>query len=377
MQRLQYDDEEKITRKEYLKRKKKQAKKILKKKSTITYVMIAFTIILSVYLIAQIYVYSTNNNYKYIEADAVKEQKVYNVYYVTEGYTYNPVYTLNSIYSNGFNNKTVFVNSGLTNIVVDSEYIYGIKDGGLYRLVKSTNELEPLIEKDVKKYVVDNDRIYFIETSNDKLKYFDINSKQIIDLGIENVSELIIDSNNLFLVSDEKKKKVLLKYDKEGKNKQNITKDSNVSYIVQDESNIYFVNKNDSNKIYIVGKNGENESKLDDIVGVSDKGEIKEIDGSKYMYVEDGFLYYINSEDSNTLWKINLSDKSKEKVISVSIEILQSIKGTVFYKIKNEMGVYLYNYQNQFMSQVTKRKIKEFYVDENQEISEDMYTPKR
>ncbi len=372
MQRLQYDDDEKITRKEYLKRKKKQAR-IFKKRSKLTYITIFGIFVLSAYLVTQIYVYSRENNFKYVETDAIKEQKVYNVYYVTEGYTYDPVYTLNSIYSNGFGNKTVYSNSGLTSIYANNEYVYGIKEGGLYRLVKSTNELEPLVEKDVLKYVLDNERIYYIETGNNKLKYFDINTKQIIDLGIENVSELIIDENNLFTVIDAKTKKSLVRYDKNGENKAELTKDSNVSYIVQDASHIYFVNKKDENKIYVIEKSGNNETKLDDITSVADKGEIKEIDGSKYMYIEDNFLYYINSADSNTLWKINLDSKEKTQVISLSIEILQNIKGTVFYKVKNEMGVYLYAYSNNFMSQVTRRKLKEFYVDTTEEIVDHDY----
>ena len=372
MQRLQYDDDEKITRKEYLKRKKKQAR-IFKKRSKLTYITIFGIFVLSAYLVTQIYVYSRENNFKYVETDAIKEQKVYNVYYVTEGYTYDPVYTLNSIYSNGFGNKTVYSNSGLTSIYANSDYVYGIKEGGLYRLVKSTNELEPLVEKDVLKYVLDNERIYYIETGNNKLKYFDINTKQIADLGIENVSELIIDENNLFTVIDAKTKKSLVRYDKNGENKAELTKDSNVSYIVQDASHIYFVNKKDENKIYVIEKSGNNETKLDDITSVADKGEIKEIDGSKYMYIEDNFLYYINSADSNTLWKINLDSKEKTQVISLSIEILQNIKGTVFYKVKNEMGVYLYTYSNNFMSQVTRRKLKEFYVDITEEIVDHDY----
>ena len=372
MQRLQYDDDEKITRKEYLKRKKKQAR-IFKKRSKLTYITIFGIFVLSAYLVTQIYVYSRENNFKYVETDAIKEQKVYNVYYVTEGYTYDPVYTLNSIYSNGFGNKTVYSNSGLTSIYANSDYVYGIKEGGLYRLVKSTNELEPLVEKDVLKYVLDNERIYYIENGNNKLKYFDINTKQITDLGIENVSELIIDENNLFTVIDAKTKKSLVRYDKNGENKAELTKDSNVSYIVQDASHIYFVNKKDENKIYVIEKSGNNETKLDDITSVADKGEIKEIDGSKYMYIEDNFLYYINSADSNTLWKINLDSKEKTQVISLSIEILQNIKGTVFYKVKNEMGVYLYTYSNNFMSQVTRRKLKEFYVDITEEIVDHDY----
>jgi hypothetical protein len=76
-------------------------------------------------------VYSKANNYKYVSGNDVDSQDVYNVYYVTEGYTYDPVYSLNSILSNGFNDSIYYSNSLLTNISLDKEYIYGIKNEGV------------------------------------------------------------------------------------------------------------------------------------------------------------------------------------------------------------------------------------------------------
>lgn len=368
MQRLQLEEDEKLTRKEYLKRKKKQASK-LKERSKITYIITSCIVVISIYLATQIYVYSKENNFKYVEGDQMKTQKVYNVYYVTEGYTYNPVYTLNSIYSNGFEDKIVYSNSGLTNIVVSGDYIYGTKEGGLYRLKKNdSKEIEPLVEKDVLKFVVDSNMVYFTQGSDNKLNSINVDTKEIKDLGIDNISEITFDGSNIYVVKDEKTSKTLHSVNKENNEKKQLTKDSNVSYIIENGDYIYYVNKKDSNKIYSVSKNGDNESKVADVVTVSDKGEIKEVDGSKYMFVNNGFLFYVNVEDSNSLWKINLESKETEKVIHGSVEILQDIGGTVFYKMKGQMGVYLFNYETIFMSQVTNRKIKEFIVDKSLEI---------
>lgn len=124
--RLQLNPEEEITRKEYLKRKKKQ-KQSLKKKSKISYIMVGALVILAVYVFFQFYVYSKSNNYKYVEGDGVSNQKVYNMYYVTEGYTYDPVYSLNSIRTDGFNDTLIYQNSGMHDIISKNNYIYGIK----------------------------------------------------------------------------------------------------------------------------------------------------------------------------------------------------------------------------------------------------------
>ncbi len=370
MQRLQLNLDEKITRKEYLKRKRQQAKKI-KKISKISYLVIAAIIILSVYVGAQFYVYNKSNNFKYVADEDVNRQKVYNVYYVTEGYTYDPVYSLNKIHSDGFNDKSVYSNSGLVNIQVDNEFVYGMKEEGIYRINKNTNEMESLVEKNVLKYLIDNNRIYYITKNENNLYYIDMISgtKENKKIDISGVSEILVDNDSIYLVINEKTKKILIKYDKDGNNKKDIVTNANVSYIIQDKDKIYFVNKQDKDKIYSISKNGENLSKVDDISGVADKGDIKEIDGKKYMFVEDNNLYYINVEDNSTLWKINLETKEKEKVISVSVEILQNIDKTIFYKVKNEMGVYLYNYDTNFMSQVTKRKLKEFVVDNYDQVA--------
>ena len=369
MQRVQLEEDEKLTRKEYLKRKKKQSSNIRKKKSKLTYITFFLVAVVGIYLIAQIYVYSKENNFKYVEDELSKAQKVYNVYYVTEGYTYNPVYTLNSIYSNGFEDKIVYSNSGLTNIKISGDYIYGTKEGGLYRLKKKGDEIEPLIEKDLEKFNVYGDFVYYTQGSNNALKSFNVNTKEIRDLGIDNIVEIAIDENFLFVVKDETTQKTIYRLNKEGKDKKELTKKSNVSYIIQSADKIYFVNKKDSNKIYSVTKNGENESKVADIKTSSDSGQIKEIDGSKYMFIRNNELYYVNVEDTNKLFKINLETKAVEEVLPMSVELLQGIDETVFYKIKGEMGIYLYNLDTKFMSQITNRKLRDFYVDISEQIS--------
>lgn len=362
MQRLDFDLNEKISRKEYLKRKKRQAKS-LKKRSKLTYIFLGVTLLLSIYVMTQFYVYSKANNYKYVAGDDVNKQKVYNLYYITEGYTYNPKYTLNSINSDGFNDKTVYDNIGIADIISTDKYVYGIKDTGLYRLNKENSNLENVVQKDVNKYTIYNDEIYVIVGQDNKLEKIDSNTKEVKDLNLNNVAEILVDESNVFVAVIDGTQKNIYKIDKDGSNKLQLTKNSNASYMVQDGTKIYYVNKNDSSKIYSISKDGQHEEKIADITCLSDNGTLKEIDGSKYMFVHNDDLYYINTSDSNNLWKINLKDKSKSVVLQMSVQILQNIDNTVFYKVKGEMGVNLYNYDTKFMSQVTKNNVSDFYVD--------------
>ena len=62
------------------------------------------------------------------------------------------------------------------------------------------------------------------------------------------------------------------------------------------------------------------------------------------MFIKDNKLYYINTDDEDALWYYDLKSGENKRIISASIEILQNIDNTVFYKIDKEMGVYLYNF---------------------------------
>ena len=81
------------------------------------------------------------------------------------------------------------------------------------------------------------------------------------------------------------------------------------------------------------------------------------------MFTVNNNLYYINTEDKRNLWKINLDDKTNEKIISMSVDILEIVDNTVFYKVKDEKGVYLFNLDTKFTSLVSSRLITEFIVN--------------
>lgn len=365
--RLQLEENEEISRKEYFKRKKKQ-ERILKKRSKITYIVIITAILLVVYITIQMYVYNEKNNYSYLADENVDKQSVYNVYYITEGYTYNPVYSLNSIYSNGINDNTLISNVGFSDISVTKDYIVGIKENKLYTYDKKNNELKQLFEKNVEKFTIYDNVIYAILQESQVVCSYNLITNEYLELNIKQAIEILIDDNNIFVVKDEKIKKRLYSYDKSGGNEKLLDKNSNVSYVIQNGNCLYFVNKDDENKIYVINKDGSECTKVDDISSVTDSGVVKNIDGSKYMYVYNNNLYYVNSNDNYSLWKYNLETKENVKEISMQVELLQNVNETVFYKVKNSVGVYLYNADTKFMSEITKRKVKEFIVDTYTEV---------
>lgn len=362
MQKLSLTDEEKLSRREYLKKKKKQSIGI-KSGSKKKYIVMFFVTILMLYVFIQFYIYYKDNNYKYLSDENVDKQEVYDMYYMSVGYTYSPNSSLNSIKSNSFEEKLLYKDLGFSHIKPNGEYIYGIKDTSISKLNKTTNEIILVYEKDVKKYTMYNSEIYAIVGNTNKLVYIDSATNESKDLGIENVSEILVDEKNLFLCIDETSKKSLVKINKDGTDKKVLTGSENVSYIIQNETKVFFINKGDSNKIYSVNKDGTGIGKIADIKSVTDTGAILDVDGSKYLFTVNNILYYINTDDKRNLWKINLDDKTTEKVISMPVDILEKVENTVFYKLEDEKGVYLFNLDTKFNSQVSSRLITEFVVN--------------
>ncbi len=362
MQKLSLSDEEKLSRREYLKKKKKQ-NVVIKSNSKKKYIVMFFVIILCIYVFVQFYIYNKENNYRFLSDEFVDKQAVYDMYYLSVGYTYSPNSSLRSIKSNGFEEKLVYENLNFSHIIPTNEYIYGIKDTSISRLDKTTNEVTIVYEKDVKKYIMYNNEIYAIVGDTNKLIYIDSVTNESKELGIENATEILADENNLFVCIDEISKKSLIKINKDGSNKKVLTGNEKVSYVIQNDTSLFFVNKADGNNIYTINKDGTGIGKVADIKSVTDTGVINDTDGSKYIFLVDNYLYYINTEDNRNLWRINLEDKTTEKVISMSVDILEKVESTVFYKVKNEKGVYLFNLNTKFTSQVSPRLITEFVLN--------------
>ena len=370
LQRLQFDLEEQISRKEYLKRKRKNSK-LLKKRSKITYILMATFMALSVYIVVQVIIYNKYNNFKYTLGEGVNDQAVYNIYFVTEGYTYDPVYSISSISSLGENEKAILPSSNIDYVTVEKDFLYGIRKGILCKINKSNYEIEDIINDEVNKYVKYNNMIFYTSTQENMLKSYNLDNNSTNTFDIKNVEQILANSDNVFAITHTTDEKAIYRFNYDGQGKDKISGDAKVSYAIEDFGKIYFVNKSDSNKIYRVDASGSNLTSIGDIKSISNSN-IKEVNGNKCMFVKNNKLYYINPDDEDSLWSYDLSSGEKERIISASIEILQNVDNTVFYKIDNEMGVYLYNYDTKFMSLVTKRRVKEFVIDTYTDIIQEV-----
>lgn len=366
MQRLQFDLGEQISRKEYLKRKKKNSR-LLRKRSKITYMLLACFMGLIVYISIQLVQYNKYNSFKYIEGDGVNKQAVYSIIYVTEGYTYDPVYSVSTTLSSGEDEKSVLPASGINNICTTPESLYGLKDGTVCKITRDKYEVEELFSDNVKKFTISNNYVLYITKDEERLKSYNMENGEISSFDITNVKQILSTDSNVLAVTSTHSEKSLYRFDFKGNGKEKISGDERVSNAVIDKNTVYFVNKLDDDSIFKVDVDGNNLGKVADIHGIETLNE-SEIDGNGYMFVRNNTIYYVNSKDDDTLWSYNLENGQSEKILSSPIELLGNIDDTILYKVDNEMGIYLYNYDTKFMSLVTKRRIKEFVIDKYKDV---------
>ena len=169
LQRLQFDLGEQISRKEYLKRKRKNSK-LLKKRSKITYILMAIFMALAVYIIVQLIIYRRYNNFKYTVGEGVGSQAIYSIYFVTEGYTYDPIYSVSTILSSGKNEESILPSSDIQQISVTQECLYGLRNGVVCKIARESYQIEELVADNVEKYIVNNGYIFYITADEKRLK---------------------------------------------------------------------------------------------------------------------------------------------------------------------------------------------------------------
>ena len=348
-----------MTRKEYLKKKKKEKRKnMLSSISGRTWFLALFIIAISCYVVYQFYIYNTKHRLVQTLPDEISSMKDYKIYYVSESYAYDSKNQLKSM-STTSNEKTVIDEGlGICDICVKNGSVYGIIDGSLVKINTNgkKNEVTVLAQKGVKGYSIYGEEVYVYLNGDDiETGLYSVNSKNEINKIISSeVLQLLVDKDSIYIVNKDKN---IVKYNKDGSGMKQITNNT-VSGIIEDDSNIYFVNIKDNNRIYRIEKSTDKISKVTD--SASTLNSYNTMNGYSYMNVYDDSIYYINTKDSNKLYRTKIGKGADEKILDDNIQILDVINGTIFYKVNGDIGVYRYDIVNKISSQITSARVVEF-----------------
>lgn len=355
---MEYSSDKKMTRKEYLKSKKKGKFGLRIVKYGLLLVVI---VLLGVYLFKQLNIYNnvTKMANKVVEETALA--RTMKLYYVADGYTKDAKPEL-TLYNASDNSRVKIADTeDLTNITLVDNYIYGTINGTLYKINIETNEKTMIIAENVSAYIVKEDKIYFYLDVKDSKQYgiyiYDISSgdkKQIINI---NVNQMIIDNNNIYVISKGKTEKSIIKYNLNGSGRTVLTNKEIVNYMIQDNDYIYFVS---SDKLYSMKKDGkELNCIVEKDVHVDSNVNLKTPTVSAVTVKNDN-IYYIISGENASLNQYNKTTGTTQTVAKKNVESMQIVENILYYKLNNSTEIYRANLETGKTEKMTSIRGNEY-----------------
>jgi len=340
---MEYSKDNTMTRKEYLKSKKKKKFDFSKLKYVLLSVVV---ILLGIYVFKQLKVY---NNVTQIANKVLEESQLartMTMYYVSDTYTKDGSSRVMLYKSSDESRTNIPGTEGMTNIYIKNGKLYGLMSDGLYSIDLLSYHKEKIVEKKIETYVVNNNGV-FLKTSDGIFRY-NINSNDIKQIIKDKASQLWVDGNDIYIIAPGKTSKSIIKYNLNGGNKKQLSDKYIVSYMYVASDKIFFVNSKDS-KLYCMSKDGSDIEKVTD-------NKVNENNILEYK----GNMYYINKSDDNTLYRIHLKDGKEERVVKKNIESIQIDGYIIYFKLTNDIGIYKYNIETGKYSQVTSARALEY-----------------
>lgn len=360
MDETQFNPQETMTRKEYLKMRKKKNKR---KKSKITYVLITCLLLLSVYVFSQLYVYSANKNIQYNPGDKVYED-YYDIYYSIPTYTYNIKHDLVSVSAEGIEKK-LLISDGFSNIQKIENKIYGIKDKKIFSYDIETGTTALILGDDnlvIDKFIIDKNVIYLVsgKAGEGKLQTAELDGKNLKEIYNKYAYQLYVDGNAVYVIANEKSNYNLIKINTFDNSNSVMISDKVVNNIYVIEDYVYFSNGSDDKKLYKINKEKfEDVSKVSDIPVVFDK-EFTNINGGYAILGYKGDIYFIANTDGNKLCVVGINNEKTDTVLDIQVEKMRLKDRYIFYTVKDELGLFSYNIETKDLRKVTEKRFSEF-----------------
>lgn len=341
---MEYSKDNTMTRKEYLKSKKKSNFWLSKIKYLLFVIVV---ILLGIYVFKQLNVY---NNVTKIANKVVEEAMLTQtmiMYYVSEPYSKEGKNMVTVYKAYDKSRSTIQGTEDFTNIKLKENVLYGICKNKLYSIDLETNAKEQLTDLEVKDYILDNNAIY-IQTKNDVQRYnTETNElKQIIKGKTE---KILVSNNSIYVIAAGKTEKSIIRYNLNGEGKKQLSEKYIVKSMKIIEDNVYFVNSNDS-KLYVVPKNGGD-------IKVVSKGKTNSADN---LASYNDNIYYINIGDENTLYSHNTKTGEEKCIVKKNISSLQMDGKILYYNLNNSIGIYRLDIESGKTEQVTSARTKQY-----------------
>lgn len=354
---LSFEKEQSMTRKEYIKFKKNSRKRAPWLKNLVLVVII---IVLSIYVINQLKVYTTMTEMANKVIEESKLIKTYNMYFVSKPYVKGDESILYYYKGENESRKELTSGVGLSKIQYKDGYLYGVKDGNLIKLDVKTEEQVILVEGNVSQYVLTYDDIlvykYSQKDRNINGVYSLKNSNRIIE-GV--VYQMGVTKNKCFVVMPDVTSRSLVSYDLNGNNKKVLSEKYIVSSIILKDDYVFFSNSTKENCIFKVRQDGSN---IEQVTKGSTIVEKERMDASFIMDVYQGNLIFINETDN----KVYITSKGEEKIlVDNEVKSIELRDNMLYFLLKNKIELYRLNLTNNELDKITSIRADEYIFTSN------------
>lgn len=359
-----YKEEEKVSRKQYLKNKNSVKSKSFK---FLSYLLLIIIILLSIYLYKQLHIY---NNVTKMTNQIIEENSLINnekIYYVGTSYTKENLDILYEYNMSDNSRIEMLKDLDIKNIKVDKENVYCIVNESLIKINIKTLEKEVLYKGQIHDYILEDGVIYaYLITSEENsdfekgLYVINIQTKNINSFVLGEVYQVLLDSKNIFVVKPSITEKSIVKYDIKGNFIKTASDKEIVSYISQNDNYIFFVNKSDEDYIYSLSKKTGTIKKLSKLKTFSKADKETSLNGTRILTAIGENIYYIETTNNN-LMCLNI-ETLEEKVVDKKVDKIQVLGETLYFSKISDMNLYKYISSSGKIDNMTTIRSKEYVV---------------
>lgn len=215
--------------------------------------------------------------------------------------------------------------------------IYSSASNYLYRIDNTTRVAKKLCDDQVSEIAINNSWIYYINNI-DGYKIYKIRTDgtERTLVGSDPAVHLFILNNNVFYLDANKGVRKLNKMDFDGKNKTSLNSDSITTTLYYSDNSFFFkAYNNNGASFYRINPDGSGKTQI--VTSLSgfkvDSGMIS-FSYSLTEEVKDGWVYYINSAQRNSLYKIKIDGTGMTKISDdgISSNYFYIIGNWIYYK---------------------------------------------
>ena len=349
---LETEKEKSMTRKEYLKYKKKKNRFLPWLKNIALLLVI---VALSLYVVNQLKVYTSVTEMANKMLEESKLIKTYKIYFMGEPYTKDDKENILYYYQGSDESRTeIKSGKGLRHIQLDQDgNIYGIKDENLIRVNVAEDSAQTVVIGKVANYLISGKNIWVYKDfgkNSEQTGIYDINDKLVVK-GI--VYQMLCDNENLYVVQPDATSKSLLAFSISNNSKKNLSGTDIVNSVVQDKDYVYYSTNSKKGYICKVSKNGGKIKTISHNACLVDNYGLYD---TSVMSVHDGRVLYINSEDN----KVYITGETEDSIIvDNTVKQIQMKGNMLYFSLTDKIEIYRYNIEKSVLEKITSARTSE------------------